>query len=233
MDDQDAESMSHEELLGHTRDLRDKLKPHASQWREMGLEVEPFLEDCERLIAFLEGRSEAWVDVAGFIEKLTAFSNEMRAYCDIQRQAERVNAVASIPSVLDAAENLASRMSNPDDARTAAALQAVVEAARQRIARGEVPMEEMADLSLSAQAQAGELRRRSQFRAAALALFWESRPPEWWAGRTAKERQELEALLGSWRAEREKILGELPLADRRRLEALRPEDFDKPGALEP
>jgi hypothetical protein len=233
MDDQDAESMSHEELLNHMRDFRDKLMPHASQWREMGLEVDPFLAECEGLIAFLEGRSEVWVDVAGFLEKLTAFGNEMRDYCHLQRQAERVNAVASIPSVLDATENLASRMSNPDDARTAAALQAAVGAARERLARGEVPVEEMADLSLSAQTQAGELRRRSQFRAAALALFWESRPPEWWAGRTAKERKEIGELLVSWRAEREKILGELPITDRRRLEALRPEDFDKPGALDP
>ena len=233
MDDPDAESMSHEELLAHTRELRDQLKPYADQWREMGLEVDPFLEDCERLIAFLEGRSEAWVDIAEFSKKMTDFSNEVRAYCDIQRQAERINAVASIPSLLDATENLARRMSDPDDARTAAALQAVVEAARQRLARGELPLEEMGDLSLSTQAQKAELSRRSQFRAAALALFWESRPPEWWAGRTVKERQELEDLLRSWRAEREKILGELPIADRRRLEALRPEDFDKPGALEP
>ena len=233
MDDPDAESMSNEELLGRTRELRDKLKPYAGQWREMGLEVDPFLEDCERLIAFLEGRSEAWVDVAGFSEKITAFANEMKAYGDIQRQAERINAVASIPSLLDAAEDLAGQMSHPDDARSAAALQAIIESARQRLARGEVPVEEMGDLSLSTQAQKAELSRRSQFRSAALALFWESRPPEWWAGRTAQERQELEALLVSWRAEREKILGELPIADRRRLEALRPEDFDKPGALEP
>ena len=39
-------------------------------------------------------------------------------------------------------------------------------------------------------------------------------------------------MLVSWRAEHEKILGELPIEDRRRLEALRPEDFDKPGAFE-
>ena len=233
MDDPDAESMSHEELLNHMSDFRDKLMPHASQWREMGLEVAPFLEECERLIAFLEGRSEVWVDVAGFLEKITTFTNETRAYFDLQRQAEQVNAVASIPSLLDAADVLARRLDNPDDARSAAAIQAAVEAARQRLARGEVPMGEMADISLPTQAQKAELSRRSQFRAAALALFWESRPPEWWAKRTVKERKEIGELLGSWRAEREKILGELPIADRRRLEALRPEDFDKPDVLEP
>ena len=88
MDDQSAESMSNEELLGHTRELRDKLKPYATQWRGMGMEVVSFLEDCERLISFLEGWSEEWVDVAEFLEKITAFSNEMKAFCDIQRQAE-------------------------------------------------------------------------------------------------------------------------------------------------
>jgi hypothetical protein len=225
--------MSNEELLRRTREFRDKLRLITAHLHEMGMEAEPFLEDCDRLIAFLEGRSEAWVDVAEFLGKITAFCNEMREFTELQRQAERINAVASIPSVLDAVEGLAKRMSNPEDARMAAALQAEVEAARQRLARGEVPVEEMQDLSLSTQAQKAELSRRSQFRAAALTLFWESRSPEWWAQRTVEQRKELEDLLVSWRAEREKILGELPIADRRRLEALRPEDFDKPGALDP
>ena len=225
--------MSNEELLQHTRELRDKLRPQAAHLREMGIEADSFLEDCDRLIAFLEGRSEEWVDVAQFLEKLTAFGNEMREFAEIQRQAQRINAVASIPSMLDAVENLASRLSNPDDARTAALLKASVEAARERLARGEVPLAEMEDLSLSTQAQKAEMSRRSQFRAAALALFWESRPPEWWAKLTDEARNELEKLLVSWRAEREKILGELPIEDRRRLEALRPEDFDKPDAFKP
>jgi hypothetical protein len=233
MEDPDAESMSNEELLRHTRELRDTLRPHAAGLRELGFEVDSFLKECDGLIAFLEGRSDEWVEVAGFCEKLSAFHSEVRGFAEINRQAERVKAVSSIPGVLDAVEGLARRLSNPEDARTAASLQAAVEAARQRLARGEVPVEEMEDLSLSTQAQKAELSRRSQFRAAALALFWESRPPEWWAQRTVEQRKELEDLLVSWRAEREKILGELPIADRRRLEALRPDDFDKPGALEP
>jgi hypothetical protein len=233
MDDPNAESMSNEELLRHTRELRDKLRPCAAYLHEMGMEAEPFLEDCDRLVAFLEGRSEAWVDVSQFLEKMQAFHKEMREFAEIQRQAERINAVASIPSVLDAVEDLASRLSNPDDERTAALLKASVEAARKRLACGEEPLEEMQDISLSANAQAGEVSRRNQFRTAALALFWESRPPEWWAKLTDEARKELEELLVSWRAEREKILDEMPIEDRRRLEALRPEDFDKPGALEP
>jgi hypothetical protein len=233
MNDPEAESMSNEELLRHVRELRDKLKPYATQWREMGFEVDSFLEDCERLIAFVEGRSEEWMDVAEFLEKINAFSKEMSAFCDIQRQAERIKTIASIPGMLDVTEKLAKNLSNPNDAPTAAALKASVEAARQRLARGEVPLAELEDISLSAQAQKAELSRRSQFQAATLALFWESRPPEWWAKRTDKERKELGELLAQWRAEREKILSELPIADRRRLEALRPEDFDKPGALDP
>lgn len=225
--------MSNEELLGRTRELRDQLRPRAADLRAMGFEADSFLEECDRLIAFLEGRSEEWVEVAEFVEKLQVFSKEVSAFSDIQRQAERVKAVASIPSVLDAVENLAGRMSNPDDARMAASLQAAVEAVRQRLARGEVPAEEMEDLSLSTLAQKAEFSRRSHFQTAGLALYWESRPPEWWAKLTAEARKELEELLVSWRAERDKILGELPIADRRRLEALRPEDFDKPGALEP
>jgi hypothetical protein len=167
------------------------------------------------------------------LKKMQAFSKEMSEFSHIQRQAERINAIASIPGLLDAAEKLAKQMSNPEDVRTAASLQAEVEAARQRLARGELPVDELQDISLSAHAQKAELSRRSQFRTATLALFWESRPPEWWAKRTDKERKEIEALLVQWRAEREKILGELPIADRRRLESLRPKDFDKPGALDP
>ena len=83
--------MSNEELLQHTRELRDKLRPQAAHLREMGIEADPFLEDCDRLIAFLEGRSEEWVDVAQFLEKLTAFGNEMREFAEIQRQAQRIN----------------------------------------------------------------------------------------------------------------------------------------------
>ena len=225
--------MSNEELLGQTRKLRDNLRPRAAYFRDLGFDVDAFLAECDRLIAFLEGRSDEWVDVPVFCEKLTAFHNEMRAFAELERQAERVKAIGSIPSMLDAVEGLARRMSNPDDARSAAALQASVEAARKRIERGEVPMEELEDLSLSTQAQKAELSRRSQFRAAALALYWESRPLEWWDRLAAGPRKELEELLVSWRAEREKMLSEMPIADRRRLEALRPEDFDKPGSMDP
>jgi hypothetical protein len=233
MDDDAAESMSHQELLGQVRAFRDQLRPRADYLRELGFAVDSVLAECDGLIAFLEGGSEAGPDIAGLCAKLAAFHSELRGFAGLERQAERAKAIGSIPGLLDAVEDLAQRLSRPEDARTATSLQAEVEAARQRLARGEVPVEEMADLSLSTNAQAAELSRRCHFQAAALALFWESRPPEWWAGVPAEQRQKLEEFLGSWRAEREKILGELPIADRRRLEALRPEDFDQPGALEP
>lgn len=233
MDDPAPESMSSEELLRRLRGFCDKLRPCAANLRELGMDVDTFLEACERLIAFLEGRSDEGEDVPGVIEKINAFHNEMRGFYEIMRQAERINLVVSIPGLVDEVEEISRGMTHPDDARTAAALRASVEAARQRLARGEVPVEELQDISISTHAQTGELRRRNHFRVAAVALFWESRPPEWWAKLTAAERQELEELLASWRADREKILGELPIEDRRRLEALRPEDFDKPGALDP
>ena len=75
-------------------------------------------------------------------------------------------------------------------------LKASVETARQRLACGEEPVEEMQDISLSANAQAGEFTRRTQFRTAALALFWESRPPEWWAKLTDEARKELKEYAG-------------------------------------
>lgn len=94
MDDQDAESKSNEELLVHTREFRDELRPRAAELRELGLEVDSFLEECDRLIAFLEGRSDEWVEVAGFLEKLSAFNSEVIEFAEINRQAERIKAVS-------------------------------------------------------------------------------------------------------------------------------------------
>lgn len=233
MDEQDAESTANEALLHRTRVVRDKLKPFAAHWRERGLEVDAVLVACDRLIAFLEGRSEEWVEVGAFLEKVQAFSQELTALANLERQAQRAEAVGSIPGMLDDAEELASSLSHPNDARTGTTLMASAQAARERLTRGEVPREELEEILLCTHAQAAELSRRNHFRAAALALFWESRPPEWWAQLTPRERKELEDLLGTWRAQRERILGELPIEDRRRLEALRPEDFDTPGKLEP
>lgn len=232
MPDEDAAPMPDEDLLRQTREIRDKLKPCAASFCGAGLEVDSFLEECDRFIAFLEGRSEDWEDVNVFVEKLTAFASELSAYANIQREAERINAVASIPGMLDAVENLAKQMDNPKDASTIAALKESTEAARKRLAGGEVPWEELQDISISSNAQMGALKRRMNYHSAALALFWESRPPEWWAKLNEEARKDLEKLLAQWRGEREKILGELPIADRRRLEALRPEDFDKPGVFE-
>lgn len=233
MNDDGAEPMSNEELLNQTRAIRDQLKPRAAELRELGIEVDSFLEACYRVIAFLEGRSEEWVDVGEFIEKLQAFHQEMREFHEIEKQAERAKAVGSIPGMLDVTEDMARRLDNPNDARTVAAFKAAVAAARERLARGEVPTEELEDISLSFNAQAAEMNRRNKFRFATMVLFWESRPPEWWAKRSDEERKGIESLLTSWRTEREKILGEMPIEDRRRLETLRPEDFDDPDRLKP
>ena len=68
----------------HTRELRDKLRPLAAHFREMGFEVDSFLADCDRLIAFLEGRSEEWVVSPSSLENMQAFHKEMREFSEIQ-----------------------------------------------------------------------------------------------------------------------------------------------------
>ena len=78
-----------------------------------------------------------------------------------------------------------------------------------------------------------ELDRRNLFCRARWGLFWEVAPPERWEALPPERREQSTRDLAEWRKEREKVLGGLPLEDRRRLEALRYEDFEKEGACEP
>lgn len=225
--------MSDAELLARTREIRDGLLKRASTMREMGIEVDAFLVECERLIAAKEGRSDEWVDLVDFSARMDAFHQELEQFHHLERQAERAKAIGGIPGMLDALEQFAQRLRKGGNARAAEQLESLVATARERLARGEVPQEQMEDIQLLMTAEAAEAGRRQLFRNATIALYWESRPPEWWAKLPPEQRAKTEAALALWRRGREKLLGELPIADRRRLEALRPEDFDHPERLKP
>jgi hypothetical protein len=61
-------------------------------------------------------------------------------------------------------------------------------------------------------------------------------PQEKWDSMDTEARTQLFDVLKRWREERGKILSELPIEDRRRLEAMEyfsPEDWEKPGVTDP
>ncbi len=91
-----------------------------------------------------------------------------------------------------------------------------------------MPVEEMEDLRLTLVAQKAELGRRIRKRTVALLLYWEKQTPEWWAQRSPEELRTMRELQARWEVERETLLSELPLADRRELEAMTLEDFHRP-----
>ena len=142
-----------------------------------------------------------------------------------------------LPGLMDeleqAAAEMRTRTNRPDAMRTAAELETELAAARQRLAQGEMPKDELENIALTVSAQMAELSRRSLFRRAALSLYWEKQTPEWWAKFSPEQRTGMQEQLANWRENREELLSELPLEDRRRLEAMTLEDFERPGATDP
>jgi hypothetical protein len=216
--------------------LREELTPRLNELRELGLEVDALLEDCDRMTALLNGCGEPGFNAQTFLARLTAVCDEFNQTKHLQKQAEAIGAVAALPGTVELLTRAADIMrahGGPGELRTAAELEAQAAEARQRMERGEAPLEEIESASLALMAQLAELNRRTLFRRAAVALYWEKQTPEWWARLSPEARGDLEGLLEQWRAQREGILSELPLEDRRRLEAMTLEDFDRPGACDP
>ena len=207
------------------------MAPRADALREEGWEVDEFLADAERFIAALEGRGEEEFDVPGFLARLTDFVEEVKQVDHLQKQAEAVATVAAIPGMIDDMEKAAAHFREHGgamEAQTARDLDAAVTAARERMALGELPAEELGDITLTLSSQMAELERRILFRSIILALYWEKQTPEWWAQLPEKARVDLGKVVARWQEEREELLGKLPIEDRRRLEAMKLEDFDKP-----
>jgi hypothetical protein len=95
----------------------------------------------------------------------------------------------------------------------------------------------MRDFQLSLTAEYAEVERRVKFRNAALSIYWEQMPQEKWDELEPEAKGRLLDLVAQWRTTfRKEYLESLPIADRRRLEAMehfKPEDWQKPGVFEP
>ena len=223
-------------LLAKIREAKAEFGGRVEELRAEGFEVGEFLEDCERLTAVLENRSAEPFDVKAFIARLCALVDETNAAKDLHEEAEKVKVMSSLPGILEEVEEQVAMLRGHGgkmEARTAADLEASVAHIREELAAGRMDADAVMDMKLTTDAQLAELSRRNSFRSAKCGLWWEKWPPERWAKLSPEERLKLEDMLADWRREREKILGSLPIEDRRRLEALRYEDFDKPGACEP
>ncbi len=225
-----------EELINRMRALVEHLKPKAEALRGEGVDAEEFLQDVDGFLAALEGRYDGEFDVQGFIARLKAFAAEVNQRDHLLKEAEAVRLLGELPKVPGILDEMAATLrESPSERalRTAAEVQAAADSARERLAEGKIPVSEMEDTMLAVTAEFAEVKRRRLYRSIAWARFLETRPPEWWAARTDAEREGSGKLLTEWKIEREELLGQLPLADRRRLEEARMEDFDAPEVWKP
>jgi len=225
-----------EPMLRRIRGARELYSSYAEALREQGLDVDGFLADCDEFIAVLEGRHEGDFDVQDFLRRLNAFTEEAKEFMHIQEQVKAVEVAGELHDVLPDMEKMAAEYrerGEPMHLRTAAEIEEALARIRAGLAKGKLDQDALQDMSLALSAEMAELQRRIYFRNAVHALSWELAPPERWAKLSPEQKRQTEDLLATWREAREEVLGALPLEDRRRLEALRYEDFDKPGACEP
>ena len=219
------------EVIARMRRLCDKFKPHAEALREIGLDVPAFIADCEGFIAAVEGRGDPEFDVNGFSKRAKEFSEEAAQFIHLQEQAEAVQVVAEVPIVIESVQQAVADLrahGGKSEARTAAEIEATLAAARERMARGDLPAEEFEDMALSLGTQRAEMKRRNRIRSIMAALYWEKQTPEWWAALPEKARKDLGKVVSLWQEQREELLAELPIEDRRRLESMTLEDFNQP-----
>jgi hypothetical protein len=225
-----------EAMLRGIRATREEYAAHAEALREHGLEVDGFLGDCDEFIAVLEGRHEGEFDLKDFLRRVGEFQEEADEFVNIQKQVRDVEEACELHELLPEMGKIAAELRErglPTESRTAEEIEDAMARIRAGLAEGRPDKDALLDIQLTGEAQLAEFQRRRHFREAACLLYWEKWPPERWTELSPKERKKLEDLLEQWRTEKERVLGALPLEDRRRLEAMRYEDFDKPGACDP
>jgi hypothetical protein len=225
-----------EAMLRRIREMRKFYGDRAEALREHGLEVDAFLGDCDEFIAAMEGRHEGEFDLKDFLRRVGEFKDEAEEFVHIQQQVQAAEGAYEWQDMLPQLEKMAAEYrerGEPMDLLTAEEMEAALGRIRAGLAGGKPDKDALHDLELAALAEMAELQRRIHFREAACLLYWEQWPPERWARTPAEDRKTIAGALEQWREKREEILGALPLEDRRRLEALRYEDFDQPGACDP
>lgn len=224
------------ELLAHIRRAQAEFGGRVEELRAEGFEIEEFLNLCGEMAAKLESGNVDWAEVRPMMKTFEAMADEMLATTRLHRQADAVKARTQLPMKLAEMDDMAANLRKHGGAmevRSAEEIEASLARVRKGLEEGKVDQDELQNLQLTVGAQLAEVERRERFREAMRALFWELCPEERRAQFTAEQRANLDKVVEWWRREKEQVLGSLPLEDRRRLEAMRYEDFDKPGATDP
>jgi hypothetical protein len=222
-------------IAAKIRHLLQAIEPRLEELRAEGMPVDEILVEAEEFLAAQQGQRSNPPDWRRLLARLTELVDEVNAAQHLQQQAEVVREVMDLPATLDdlskQAEELRAHGGRLEEL-SAAELESAVASARKRLERGEMPAEEMEDIQLTLAAQKAELDRRIHKRTAAMMIYWEKQTPQWWAQRSPEELEKMRELQAQWAEEREKLLSELPLADRQELESMTLEDFDSPPRKE-
>ena len=176
------------------------------------------------------GADLALYEVKDLWKRTVAHLEEMTEVGHLQREAERIDALTVLPSRLVQAEAetaMIEQESGPREQQLAARLRETIAAAREVLARQEVPEEEMQTLHLLAAERCAELTRRDHWHKAVQGMISLLGAQAWREGLPPEERKKVEWFRAWWPENEERVLGSLPLADRVRFEAMKPEDFGK------
>ena len=232
-----SEPNPNEEILEVLREAQAQFGPRVEALRAEGIELGGLLEDAARLAEALEAGTEDPGDVEAFMGKIVALKEEVGATRFLQWQAEDVKMrISALPLILAETQRgveTLRRHGGAVELRSAADMEASMARVREELAAGRLATDALDDIKLTIGVFLAELDRRDLFCRARWGLFWEVAPPERWDALPPERREQFTRDLAEWRKEREKVLGGLPIEDRRRLEALRYEDFEKEGACEP
>jgi hypothetical protein len=228
-----------ESLLERLKELRACVERHTFLLRARGLETNAFLTTCNCLEAALNGTASP-DEIPRLLAEFSAFGQKLSSLpdwppTDPERAAAEV--LAGMLLTLDDTVAVFRRLGGESEIRAANELQHTLTRIHSRIRQGEMPTDEFQDFLLTVTAQNAEVKRRLLFRTAALAIYWENAPQEKWDALPDDALESIFRLVLQWQeTERERILGNLPLADRRRLEEMETfnvEQWTTPGVFEP
>lgn len=234
-----SDESTHESLLARLRDLRACVERNTFLLRARGVETGPFLATCDELQAALSGKS-ASSHIPTLLNEFSAFGEKLSTLpdwppADPERAAEDI--LEGMLLTLDDTVAVFRRLGSRSELRAADELQHTLTKIHARVRKGELPTDELLDFLLTVTAQNAEVKRRLLFRTAALAIYWENAPQEKWDELPDDSLDSIFRLVLQWQeTERERILGNIPIADRRRLEEMETftvDQWDAPGVFEP
>ncbi len=233
------DELSAESILFRIKELRASVQRFAFLLRARGVETQPFITTCDELEAALK-KGAASEELPRLLVSFSAFGEKLEALADWPpKDPERVatEMLAGMLLTLEDTVEVFHKLGGPSELKVAAELQHTLTRIHTRIRQGEMPTDELQDFLLTVTAQNAEVRRRLLFRTAALAIYWENAPQSKWDELPDDALDGIFRLVLQWQeTERERILGNLPLADRRRLEEMETfnvEQWAMPHVFEP